>query len=136
MIQLEPIIILLLFSLFFAMMVVVVLYMSFHGFNGNANPSTKEGTIVIMNFYENGPVFLKLLQDEKVLFTNFMAADTTVVWDWTESHTIEYTISKDLDMTDIIVSNAVTVDKNSIIFVSVNPDGTFFELFSSRVNSI
>lgn len=133
--QIEPIIVLLLFSLFFAMMVVVVLYMSFHGFGSPSNASGEEGTFVIMNFYEDGPVFLRLEEDDESIFRNFMAKDTTVVWDWTKPHTLEYTVSKDLDMTDIIVSNTVAVDKNSCIFVAVNPDGSGYELFSTRINT-
>lgn len=133
--NLEPIIILLLFSLFFAMMVVVVLYMSFHGFGSSANPAAQEGTIVIMNFNDTGPVFTRLQQDGKNIFNNFMAKSTTVVWDWTKSHTLEYVIARDADLTDIIVQNTVTVDKNTAVAVIINPDGTYFEMFSTRVDT-
>lgn len=132
----EPLIVLLLFSLFFAMMVVIVLYMSFHGFGSSSNPSANEGSIIIQNFKEASPVFLKLIQDDKTIFNNFMAKDTSVVWDWTQSHTIQYIVANDADLSDVIVSNIVAVDKNSLISVIINPDGTSFELFSSRVTQL
>lgn len=132
----EPLIVLLLFSLFFAMMVVIVLYMSFHGFGSSSNPAANEGSIVIQNFKEAAPVFLKLLQDEKVVFNNYMAKDTSVVYDWTVNHTIQYIIATDADLSTVIVGNIVSVDKNSLVSVIINPDGTSFELFSSRVTTL
>lgn len=132
----EPIIILLLFSLFFSMMVVIILFLAFHGVGGSGNPAANEGSIVIQNFKEAAPVFVKLLQDEKVVFNNFMAKDSSLVFDWTKQHTIQYIIAADVDLTNIIVSNIVSVDKNSLISVIINPDGTSFELFSSRVTQI
>lgn len=134
--QMEPIIILLLFSLFFSMMVVIILFLAFHGVGNSSNPSANEGSIVIQNFKESAPVFLRLLQDDKVVFNNYMAKDTSVLWDFTRQHTLQYIIATDVDLTDIIVSNIVSVDKNSLISVIINPDGTSFELFSSRVTQI
>ena len=46
---------------------------------------------------------------------------------------LDYTISKDYEMTDVILDKSLKVDKKSVIFISLNSDGTSNEFFSSLV---
>lgn len=129
----EPIVVLLLFSLFFCFMVVIVLYISFHGIGSGVEP--KEGNLNIFNFFD-GPIWVRLTVDGEQKFRGPLSTGMTIQYDWTQSRTIEYTISKDLDPNapdSLIVTKIVNVSPDSIVMVSVNPDGSYYEQFSTRV---
>lgn len=49
---------------------------------------------------------------------------------------LNYTISKDtkISITSLILDNSLRVDKKSVIFISLCPDGKYNEFFSSLAN--